>query len=783
MQKGLLSTPPKQWRIEIDALLDRLHNEPDPPIHALRDEARRILESNRYMYKLTLPSKFVCVHPRNRFGDQVSPGRVHELFATIFAAEWSDEELDVPYAGELPPTDDPEYAEWVNINNRIMEEANGLLPKYEPGMMRLASTTCSHTSQTHRIIDAGVLSTHRCAEDGRLSLEVLAKHRPAYAAAVRTGLAWNVVVYDPVQKECPTVMDLFQEAGNLGHTAVAAESREQIMYKMLMAAKRISENSEGKNLTPDEIWDRVLKEAGRGRPVFASELPGLLKFVRNLSGGISDPVHLNYYRAFLRTIETRVRIVRGVVYESVALAVMGQQNACTKFRIAVCMAMASASADNTINGNEQNLVSSTTDITKLCGSTTLPHVLAAEEMMEQGLVVAAAHRATGAAAATMAEYLFRVRLVHHVMRKPDASRGTYKTVGAIGHAYLEQLSSILNKPVSGPAGWKPDAGIKKVDATPSTTSALAVEFDASGTVMNQIDLLAARGFKTGATIKRQGQLNEVMYTISAVTTSVCKLKDPAGDETTVFHNALDKYRVATPPKSAVYMDDFAKYGPKHCMEWKVDLFFSRVKLALDDVHEDIGTIDGIKLLMSDGGPTGRPKGIVATRRFDRGELKLVPVTSSMVLRKVHDSSVGVETNITITDSKMSIIKKVCLMKKEVAAQTQQDAGVCGHAVKDVPDPFLAAFWSLFPAKLDADVDEEDINMHLQQYTARVHKLQVPLLTNKRVIQAGDALLWAVPPATKPVLSTPHSAKAAAAKPASKVKSVAKASPPLKKAKR
>ena len=49
--------------------------------------------------------------------------------------------------------------------------------------------------------------------------------------------------------------------------------------------------------------------------------------------------------------------------------------------------------------------------------------------------------------------LLDVRVVHHVCSKPDESRGQFKSLPAVGYAWVQELSSMLSRPVGCPADW------------------------------------------------------------------------------------------------------------------------------------------------------------------------------------------------------------------------------------------------------------------------------------------------------------------------------------------
>ena len=65
----------------------------DGAMPGLRDEARALLESSGQMRPLRMSSKYVGVYPQNRFGDILTPARVHELFDQIYQMHWSTQPI------------------------------------------------------------------------------------------------------------------------------------------------------------------------------------------------------------------------------------------------------------------------------------------------------------------------------------------------------------------------------------------------------------------------------------------------------------------------------------------------------------------------------------------------------------------------------------------------------------------------------------------------------------------------------------------------------------------
>ena len=73
-------------RQSMDAILWEYRHGKEPPIFALRDQALALLWSKNLLRKQHMSSRYVVVHPRNRYGDGIVPGQVNKLvdaFANI----------------------------------------------------------------------------------------------------------------------------------------------------------------------------------------------------------------------------------------------------------------------------------------------------------------------------------------------------------------------------------------------------------------------------------------------------------------------------------------------------------------------------------------------------------------------------------------------------------------------------------------------------------------------------------------------------------------------------
>ena len=490
-------------REELEAILPRVLDDPNAPLISLRDAAMDILRKAGLVYKIRMHSRFVGVHPRNRYGDGIVPANVFKLLLAIFAQGFSERQLDHPTAVEVPPAGHPARAKIIEFNKNCMADSHGRLPAYEDDteIIKIISATCGHTSQGLRCLwhEVECDESTPIATNGRLSLEVAKMLQPKYAEAASEGIVWEVV-YWKVEEEYPAIMDLFQEAGNQRNMLSKGESRLEVLMKMHGVAKRrFHELDKGDaEATPEEVeevWETVRKAAMRGNPPFSEEVCELLDFVRYLSGGIENPIYLTSMRDFIRTLKVE-RQIEGAIWGAVSRVRIGAPNAAPTLRVACLWAMAGAS-DTYGVGEEQTLLA-TGDIQAL-GGKHLPHAVAADEMLRTALAILEQHANSNDLNAKLIFYVLAIRLVHHLFRKEDPARGVFQTMAAIGHTFCIELATLLQKPIPSPwIGCKP-AAMKSQSATRSSgggAKAAVVEF-AEGAVQNSHGLLVAKGFQVG----------------------------------------------------------------------------------------------------------------------------------------------------------------------------------------------------------------------------------------------------------------------------------------------
>ena len=83
-----------------------------------------------------------------------------------------------------------------------------MLPEVQPGTVKFASLSATHTNLVLRLFQAGCKhSDERFCTSGHLSMEKLKKHDPIYHDAVTHGLYWDIVSSE--------VLDAFPELASL----------------------------------------------------------------------------------------------------------------------------------------------------------------------------------------------------------------------------------------------------------------------------------------------------------------------------------------------------------------------------------------------------------------------------------------------------------------------------------------------------------------------------------------------------------------------------------------
>ena len=480
--------------------------------------------------------------------------------------------------------------------------------------------------------------------------------QPKYANAVLVGLIWNVIPHQ-VEDMFGALMDLLQEAGNRAQKRAQEETRFEIILKIHARAKGILKA----NADIDEavLWERVSREALRGDPSFKDEVPDFLKFVKHLSGGLADAKFLTRLRDFSRTLP-QPRVVKGNVLATLATIQIGGVDAAPRVRIACIEAMMSCSATYVHGANEQKLLT-TSDISFLAGKLK-SFAIDAECLLLQVDEICktlSSKCSEHADKIKYSSYLCDVRVVHHMFRKKDETRGSFNSIQAIGHAFITEVSTMTKQSFASP--WKPKP--KELAAATSAAAASAAAAAAAVTtakrtgglvsfagadVSNRSDMLAEKGFKVGVPVTRKNDPTKALYVITAVTSETSTLTlqgDDDDEEMTVFHDAFIKGTYKIAPGTALtieeIVDNLSGMSALETFEWRYEMIKAKLVFALNCHARLHDQFDGLVIV--------RRKGLRATRQFARGALQLVPVSPNFQAKpkseKLGDASIDTNNDL------------------------------------------------------------------------------------------------------------------------------------------
>ena len=270
-------------------LWEYLHGE-NPAIFTLKDKAIKLCEKHNMLRVQKCNSRYVVVHPRNRYGDGLVPSHVYKLIDSNSLLGFSEVELGVPLASEVPPVTHARGAEVRAFNEKLVKDAQGMLPQIAEEEYLFMSLAKSHSNAGSRCVMFELPHTNkRICDGGKLSLQKIKAVSPEYADAIEGGFSWHVLIWQ-VEDAFPKLIDLLMETGNLGQQQAMDETRWQVALKISHSAQRLSREAEkdvaaGKvPLSIGDIWDIVEREALRGSPKFANEVVDLRKYVM-LPGG------------------------------------------------------------------------------------------------------------------------------------------------------------------------------------------------------------------------------------------------------------------------------------------------------------------------------------------------------------------------------------------------------------------------------------------------------------------------------------------------------------------
>jgi hypothetical protein len=180
-------------------------------------------------------------HPWNRGHDILEPADVPEKIAEISDIGWDLNKVADASAVRMP-RDPAKRKEIEDVNAKLTEMSDGLLPPVVPGMATIQVTACSHTTAGLKCANFGTKrDIARISESGAMSKSVIVGRQPSMEEPIEKGMRY--LVLEPIVQELwPAYVEMTIEAANASNNLAKPDTPLQHMLKahryMLEAAKK-----------------------------------------------------------------------------------------------------------------------------------------------------------------------------------------------------------------------------------------------------------------------------------------------------------------------------------------------------------------------------------------------------------------------------------------------------------------------------------------------------------------------------------------------------------------
>jgi len=709
----------------------------DPAIFNLRDEAMRLLEASNLLQKMDISSRFVVVHPQNRYGDGVMPSHVHSLVEKFANNGFSKADFGLPLASQVPPNTNPRYKEIKAFNEKMVKDSMGMLPPIAEDEYHIMSVAKSHSSMASRcIIFSSPHENDKITEGGCLSLHKIERLQPEYARVIEKGFQWYVLIWQ-AEEEFPGLVDLIMETANLAQQQTMDETRMQLALKISSSAEHLIAMAEaelglGKPCaTIDEIWATAERVALRGSPKFADEVPDLVKYVRLMAG--EHATLLKELVSFAKTLK-KPRVVTGQMMAAIACADLGpDSHGCIKFRQDLIKAMVGASDKYTNRVGAQNLA----EVAALKGILHKSHDMAmlADKMKTIAFDILEKQSVQLTVPINTALDLFGIRMAHHVLQKPDPSRGIYKSMHDIGHAFTKDIANLIGKPFASP--WM---GAEHTPAAIACKAPALKAWSSNGEV-DRAKLFMDLGVTVGAHVTNMGKAQFCVTQVDANDRVVLQelgqnssVKPLQTIDAQAFLKACTKgdYKVVAkkPVLDRVIVQNWAKTAnPTTTYDWKAMQLMGTVARNLDTLATEFQNSRLGSLLEVVISPT---PGVYACADLQKDSLTLVPLTTDMRFQMTAPKdAISLPMKLKAPSGKEVAL---ALMKPKLQLAREQSGDVArGVHEEQALHGFVAHYWLV--EKTD-DAKEANVSGSLMRSC-------IPLLRNHKDIKTGEKLIMHV----------------------------------------
>ncbi|CAK0907020.1 unnamed protein product [Prorocentrum cordatum] len=682
------------------------------------------------------------VHSTNRFGEGLDLAVMTRNMKSIIRTGFVFEEFkcicfEVP---SDPATRDAEY----EFNRRLAVASHGHLPSIEKHDLQYLAIASSHSTAAMRAIQQGCYSDYAdvCDENNKICTAKVYAKCPSYKEPIENGVP-ALVIRSEVLAAFPGLPDLLQDAANATHEAIGRQTKVATLLQIYKQSRANQKKSQGAN------WTQIANKIERSKGHLKGQVADMCAFVQNYGGADGECIH--DLCDYATTIGEQHRDIAGVTF-GVMSKLCFQQGPRFVIALAKACLVAPAGKDPTAK------LFTSTDLASL-GQTGSPLRVAAIELQTTSEALRKFLQAVpNMEKGHMAKYIgdLEVRMVLLALKKvPRVNRAApFKTTEDIAKLFFDEVLATYDYSEEIAMPYMPSGLITSAESPSSKADSSSSPFADSSPLYNK--MLLKNGSQKGVIIKTMTGDHNDHYIFKDTSDGnvtielATKCDEPTGRlsekkaaTTTVlpFKMVIDDYQVAPTSDEVGVLVDETFDGLDHD---EVATELLKVRMAVCTAYKSYQKDIKVEITVKKGS-----KGVVASKDYPKGALRLVPLTPNLGCgTKIPSSAIDVPW----ARPKHNPSLRIYLSPK----------------LEPAPNKFKVPLWYVAGSP-DSDVCNvvwsHDVVVLTDSIgaTPSSAEYKVPVLVNRKAIAAGFELIYKVadPNANKRVTgSSPRSGKRA-----------------------
>lgn len=638
----------------------------------------------------------IAVHYLNRDGYGVNPQDAAANLSDIAAVSWHDKS----FRGVLAEVRPDELDKVHLFNKALVDSSNNTLAPIEKEACKYATLWGSHTNAGHRMVLAGLAhDDERLTVGGKLSLAKVKEVSPSLGETIQRGCEWLIISGDFLAKN-PGLAQIIQSAGNTGTNISKAEHDLQMVRKI---ATGIEQGMQAKD---------ILKAIARSRPKNAEAAMAVFNFVRKHAG--PNQCMLKFSEAFIRANSSSERRVSSEAWDQLQSDWKGAYQAPWVRHGMLCL----------LYTHRNHKFLTTGDMKKASGKDLLQSLAAEKEicnMMDH--LHNSSVKDSGDAKQAIGHFMMNI-VALLLGKETDAMKalGDQISMGALAFVCVSAIQARTGVKITCAydAHALQDASGEGSAASDSKPAARSATGDLTAVLMAEL------GFKIGDMAKGSDKAGKILQFDNGII-QLCNIDD----ETSIFEVKLEAFQKKEwkirPTATVEWIDTWQLHAPELNTMFTTNFVKSCAQVeCYQAVGKQMG-LDGIRV-------ASKPRMVVATRSFAKGELVVAPLTSNFIVKELAKNTV-------LYNKTMLYLGKFSVDSKSF----QLFASASFQPATDKKQGFVCPFWHIDTTSKKADANMQ-LSMHLQSAKIDVENciVKVPLAQSSKNIKEGDQLIMYIP---------------------------------------